>query len=37
MFKEQHRCMSCNKVISKGRYYCYGCFQALEEKVGEKE
>jgi hypothetical protein len=25
--------MACDKVISKDRYYCYGCFNALEEKV----
>jgi predicted amidophosphoribosyltransferase len=29
----EERCMSCNKRISKGRYYCYACFQALEEKA----
>ena len=34
--KTQTRCMACSKVISKSRYYCYGCFQALEEKAGEE-
>lgn len=34
MKKEQDRCMACKKVISNKRYYCYGCFQVLEEKVG---
>ena len=37
MIRQPHRCMACNKVISKGRYYCFGCFQALEEKVKEEE
>lgn len=35
------RCMNpeCNKVISGNRYYCYGCFQALEEasRVAEEQ
>ena len=31
------RCMSCQKIISTKRYYCFGCFKALEEKVGEEE
>tara|TARA_R110001632_G_scaffold65635_1_gene155396 strand:+ start:592 stop:723 length:132 start_codon:yes stop_codon:yes gene_type:complete len=35
--KTQERCMSCNKVISNKRYYCFGCFTELEEKVGEEE
>ena len=35
--KIQERCVSCNKIISKKRYYCFGCFQALEEKIGEEE
>ena len=29
----QERCMACEKPISNKRYYCYGCFQALEEKA----
>jgi predicted amidophosphoribosyltransferase len=33
--RTQERCMSCNKVISKKRYYCYSCFNDLEEKAGE--
>lgn len=37
MNKEQDRCMSCNKVISHKRYYCFGCFQGLEEKAGGEE
>tara|TARA_R100000458_G_C8152983_1_gene159971 strand:- start:417 stop:521 length:105 start_codon:yes stop_codon:yes gene_type:complete len=33
----QERCLACEKPISKDRYYCYGCFQALEEKKEMKE
>lgn len=35
----QERCMSCNKVISNKRYYCFGCFQALEEscRIAEEQ
>ena len=29
--KTQERCMSCSKVISHIRYYCFGCFKAVEE------
>tara|TARA_R110000744_G_scaffold41228_1_gene93285 strand:- start:1402 stop:1515 length:114 start_codon:yes stop_codon:yes gene_type:complete len=32
----KERCKSCNKNISKGRYYCFDCFEALERK-GEEE
>ena len=35
--KKQHRCMACNKVISKNRYYCYSCFNVAEEKVNKNE
>lgn len=34
--KKQHRCMACDKVISKGRYYCYRCFNVLQEKTNSK-
>ena len=34
--KIQHRCMACDKVISKGRYYCYGCLNDLEEKTSSQ-
>ncbi len=33
----QERCMACEKPISKDRYYCYDCFQALEDKVNNNE
>jgi len=36
MNKEQDRCMACKKVISHKRYYCFGCFNALEEQAGEQ-
>lgn len=35
--REQYRCASCNKVISKNRYYCYPCWIELEQKAGEEE
>jgi len=31
----QERCMACDKPISSKRYYCYGCFKGLEEKVNK--
>ena len=37
--KTIERCMSCKKVISNKRYYCFGCFQALEEssRIAEQQ
>ena len=39
--KAQERCMNvkCSKVISKKRYYCFGCFNALEEscRIAEEQ
>ena len=35
--KEQERCMACSKAISSKRYYCYTCFNDLEEKAGEND
>ena len=29
--KITERCMSCKKVISRKRYYCFDCFKAVEE------
>jgi len=31
--KTPERCMSCQKIISKKRYYCRDCFTDLETKV----
>ena len=33
--KITYRCLNCNKVISKDRHYCYGCFTEAERKAGE--
>ena len=37
--KTQHRCMSCKQVISNKRYYCFGCFNELEEscRIAEQQ
>jgi len=37
--KIKERCMACKKVISNKRYYCFGCFNALEEscRIAEEQ
>jgi rRNA maturation endonuclease Nob1 len=35
--KIKYRCLNCNKVISKDRHYCYGCFTEAEDKVNKNE
>jgi len=33
--KLPHRCIACNKVVSKKNPYCYTCLTELQEKAGE--
>jgi predicted amidophosphoribosyltransferase len=37
--KITERCMSCKKVISRKRYYCFDCFKAVEEscRIAEEQ